>query len=216
MPELAAPVALRFDHHRAGRPVLGIGTATPRLSWQVPTAPDGYTQRRCEIEITRAGAEPEVFARDGGEQILVAWPGAPLTARESAAVRVRVAGTAAWSDWSEPAVVEAGLLAPADWTAHFVSPRDTAGSGHPAPVLSGSIELPGDVVKARLHLTAHGVYVARLNGSRVGDEQLAPGWTAYQHRLRYQTHDVAGLLRAGTNRLEILLGNGWFRGRLGL
>ncbi|WP_030441988.1 alpha-L-rhamnosidase [Actinoplanes subtropicus] len=215
MPELAAPVALRFDHHPADRPVLGIGTATPRISWQVPTAPDGYTQQRYEIEITREGAEPEVFAGQGGEQILLPWPGAPLTARVSATVRVRVADAVSRSDWSEPAVVEAGLLAPADWTARFVSPRDIAGNGAPAPILSGSIELPGGVVKARLHLTAHGVYVARLNGNRVGDERLAPGWTAYQHRLRYQTHDVAGLLQAGTNHLEILLGNGWFRGRLG-
>jgi alpha-L-rhamnosidase len=214
MPELAAPISLRFDHHPADRPVLGIGTATPRLSWQVPAAPDGYMQQRYEIEITRGGTEPEIFTRESGEQVLVAWPGAPLTAREAATVRVRVAADA-WSDWSEPAMVEAGLLAPADWTAQFVSPRDMAGVSDPAPILSGSIDLPGDVVRARLHLTAHGIYVARLNGNRVGDEQLAPGWTAYQHRLRYQTHDVAGLLRAGTNRLDILLGNGWFRGRLG-
>jgi hypothetical protein len=42
----------------------------------------------------------------------------------------------------------------------------------------------------------------------------APGWTSYHHRLRYQTYDVTPLLREGENKLEVLLGNGWFRGHL--
>ena len=54
-----------------------------------------------------------------------------------------------------------------------------------------------------------------LNGQRVGDQVLAPGWTSYHHRLRYQTYDVTSLVRSGSNELEVLLGNGWFRGRLG-
>ncbi|MFF5295919.1 alpha-L-rhamnosidase [Paractinoplanes globisporus] len=214
MPELAAPTDLRFEHHPADRPVLGIGTATPRLSWRVPAAPDDWAQARYEIEISRGGTA-QVHSAASGEQILVAWPGVPLTAREIASVRVRVGDATSWSDWSAPAIVEAGLLAATDWTASLISPREIAGLGDPAPILSGSIELPADIVKARLYATAHGLYVAHLNGERVGDEQLAPGWTAYQHRLRYRTHDVTDLVTIGTNRLEILLGNGWFRGRLG-
>ncbi|MFI5897707.1 family 78 glycoside hydrolase catalytic domain [Actinoplanes sp. NPDC051513] len=214
MPELAAPTDLRFEHHPADRPVVGIGTATPRLSWRVAAAPDDYAQARYEIEINRGG-ETEMHAAASGEQILVAWPGVPLEAREQATVRVRVGDTASWSDWSAPAVVEAGLLGAADWTARLVSPREIGAIGQAAPIVSGEIDLPGEVVKARLYATAHGLYVARINGARVGDEQLAPGWTAYQFRLRYQTHDVTDLVRTGTNRLEILLGNGWFRGRLG-
>jgi alpha-L-rhamnosidase len=233
MPELAAPSALRFEHHPAGRRVLGIGTPAPRLSWQVTTAPDDYRQARYELEITRNGTT-ETHPTASGEQILVAWPSAPLTPREIASVRVRVGNTATWSAWSAPAEVEAGLLTAEDWSARFISPREIAAlqapsptadkssatgesdfRGSPAPIVSGGIELPGPVAKARLYITAHGIYVARINGERVGDEQLAPGWTAYHHRLRYQTHDVTGLLRTGANQLDILLGNGWFRGRLG-
>ncbi|GAA0503024.1 alpha-L-rhamnosidase [Paractinoplanes deccanensis] len=212
MPDIAAPTALRFEHHPG--PVTGIGTATPRLSWQVPHAPAGYTQTRYAIEIVR-DRSAETFEAASGEQILVPWPGAPLTAREIASVRVRAGDDASWSDWSDPSTVEAGLLSAGDWTARFVSPREIGAWGDPAPVLTGVVEVPAEVVRARLYVTAHGLYIASLNGKRVGDEQLAPGWTAYQHRLRYQTHDVTELITTGANHVEVLLGNGWFRGRLG-
>ncbi|WP_236030290.1 alpha-L-rhamnosidase [Paractinoplanes lichenicola] len=221
----------------------GLGTPTPRLSWQVAQAPEGYRQTRYQLELTR-GAETEVFETESADQVLVPWPAAPLKSREAATVRVRVAGptggaargTAAdasnspaadaspsvagsdgvsWSEWSEPATVEAGLLDPADWTARFVSPREIGAFGGPAPILTGALGLSGDVVKARLYITAHGLYEATINGHRVGDEVLTPGWTAYQHRLRYQTYDVTDLVTPGENRVEINLGNGWWRGYLG-
>jgi alpha-L-rhamnosidase len=207
MPDLAAPIDIRFDHHRPG--TLGIGSATPRISWRIPAAAADYQQTAYEIEINGEAR----FAAESAEQILVAWPGAPLTAREISTVRVRVRDASDWSEWSEPATVEAGLLSPDDWSARFVSPR--TGLDEPAPLLAGTIDLPAGAVKGRLYLTAHGIYAAHLNGHRVGDEHLAPGWTAYDHRLRYQTHDVTELVAEGTNRLEILLGNGWYRGRLG-
>ncbi|HEY0619455.1 MAG TPA: family 78 glycoside hydrolase catalytic domain, partial [Kribbella sp.] len=212
---LSAPVNLRFEHRTDTGPVLGIGTGTPRLSWQVPSADADYTQSAYEIEIVRPDASPEVHAVESNEQVLVPWPGTPLAARESVGIRVRVRGGEEWSEWSTPAIVEAGLLSPDDWTAGFVSPREIGEHGSPAPVLTGVVELPSGVVSARLYATAYGVYIPSLNGRRVGDEQLAPGWTAYQQRLRYQTYDVTELVQAGENRLEFLVGNGWYRGRLG-
>ncbi|MFD0855481.1 family 78 glycoside hydrolase catalytic domain, partial [Actinomadura adrarensis] len=73
---------------------------------------------------------------------------------------------------------------------------------------------PG-LVSARLYATALGVYEAELNGERVGDQVLAPGWTSYRNRLRYQTYDVTHLIREGANCLGAMLGDGWYRGRLG-
>ncbi|MEU4606182.1 glycoside hydrolase family 78 protein [Kribbella sp. NPDC023972] len=221
MSNLAAPTALRFEHRTDTGPVLGIGTATPRLSWQVPTADAGYTQTAYEVEIADWGggarntATAQVFTVQSPDQVLVPWPGEPLRSRDAVEVRVRVRGNDDdWSAWSEPATVEAGLLSATDWTARFVSPRDNS-YGSPAPLLAGVLDLPGDIAKARLYATAYGVYLPELNGERVGDEELAPGWTAYQQRLRYQTYDVTGLVRSGENRLEFLVGNGWYRGRLG-
>ncbi len=210
MPNLAAPSSVRFEH-RTDTP-LGLGTASPRLSWQITTAPDDYAQTAYEVEIT--GTTKQSYVVESAEQVLVPWPGEPLASRERAEVRIRVRGADDWSEWSEPASVEAGLLSPDDWSARFISPRDNV-LGSPAPLLSAALDLPGDITKARLYVTAHGIYLPELNGSRVGDDELAPGWTAYQHRLRYQTYDVTELVRAGDNQLEFLVGNGWYRGRLG-
>ena len=68
---------------------------------------------------------------------------------------------------------------------------------------------------ARLYATAHGLYEAFLNGARVGDGELTPGYTEYRARLQVQTYDVTGLLRRGPNVVEVLLSDGWFRGQNG-
>ena len=81
------------------------------------------------------------------------------------------------------------------------APSELGGIGAPAPVLGASLRRARRrSPSARLYATAHGVYEAALNGRRVGDEVLAPGWTSYRNRLRYQTYDVTGLVRDGRER----------------
>jgi alpha-L-rhamnosidase len=192
--------------------VLGTGTAAPRISWQIPAADTGYAQTAYEVEITTGTTQ--AFTVQSPDQILVPWPAEPLKSRESAQVRVRVRGNEDWSEWSEPATVEAGLLTPDDWSARFVSPHENP-HGSPAPLIAGIADLPDGIAKARLYATAYGIYLPELNGKRVGTEELAPGWTAYQYRLRYQTYDVTELVQPGENKLEFLVGNAWYRGRIG-
>jgi alpha-L-rhamnosidase len=195
---------VRFEHLDHA---LGVGVARPRLSWQVRTDDPDWAQTAYEIE-----RDGDVVRVESAEQVLVPWPFEPLTSRQRATVRVRVASGGTWSAWSEPSTVEAGLLSAEDWTARFIGPATLDG---PAPILSRTVAVGREVVSARLYVTAHGVYEATLNGRRVGDAVLAPGWTAYQHRLRYQTYDVTTLLAKGENTLDVTLGNGWYRGRLG-
>jgi alpha-L-rhamnosidase len=64
-------------------------------------------------------------------------------------------------------------------------------------------------------VTAHGLYEMEINGLRVGDDALSPGWTVYGQRLRYYTYDVTDQLAEGENALGAWLGDGWYRGRIG-
>lgn len=80
------------------------------------------------------------------------------------------------------------------------------------PVFRKVFPVRGEIRKASLEITALGVYKAELNGRRIGEFILAPGWTSYQKRLQVQTYDVTGLLRPGTdNELFVTVGRGWFR-----
>ena len=71
------------------------------------------------------------------------------------------------------------------------------------------------MTSARLYVTALGLYEARLNGRRVGDGFLTPGWTDYTQRIAYQTYDVTGLLSQGDNVLGAILAHGWYAGFFG-
>lgn len=83
--------------------------------------------------------------------------------------------------------------------------------GDVCPVFRFAFMPEKPVCHARLEVTALGVYEAELNGNRVGDFILAPGWTAYQKRLQVQSYDVTSLLRGTKNELRITVGRGWFR-----
>ncbi|MCI3274237.1 glycoside hydrolase family 78 protein [Streptomyces cylindrosporus] len=210
---VTAPI---LEHHREP---LGIGESRPRLSWRTETDSPGWLQRAYRIEIT--GADGTVLTDTGrvasADSVLVAWPGAALGSRTRVGVRVRVWGEGAEpSPWSPVTRAETGLLTRTDWTARPVTP-DRAASDAPLPValLRRAFTLDRPAASARLHITAHGVYEAEINGTRVGDHVLAPGWTSYHHRLRYQTFDVTDLLREGDNAIGALLGEGWYTGRLG-
>lgn len=72
------------------------------------------------------------------------------------------------------------------------------------------------VRRARLYVTALGLYEAHLNGVRVGRDQLAPGWTDYRTRVQYQAYDVTELVRSGGNALGVYLAPGWYAGNVGM
>ena len=83
------------------------------------------------------------------------------------------------------------------------------------PLLRREFSVDRKVSRARIYATALGVYEFSLNGSRVGDHQLAPGWTDYAKRIQYQTFDVIDQLVAGDNTIGAMLGDGWYSGSVG-
>ncbi|HEX4085188.1 MAG TPA: family 78 glycoside hydrolase catalytic domain [Chthoniobacteraceae bacterium] len=83
------------------------------------------------------------------------------------------------------------------------------------PCLRKDFSLDKPIARARLYATALGLYDLHLNGQRVGDHLLAPDWTDYSKRSRYQDYDVTALVKNGANTLAGYVGNGWYSGHTG-
>ena len=83
------------------------------------------------------------------------------------------------------------------------------------PYLRKTFKVGKAIAKARLYATALGLYELHLNGKRVGNHILAPDWTDFNKRLRYQEYDVTSLINQGPNALSGLVGAGWYAGHLG-
>jgi alpha-L-rhamnosidase len=115
-----------------------------------------------------------------------------------------------------------GLLEPPDWTARWIGAPDPDAvpdvegvlGQPPAPLLRKGFRLPSSPVRARVYASALGLYELWINGTRVGNRVLTPGWTEYHRRVQYQTYDVTGMLAQGPNVIGALLGNGWYSGHV--
>ena len=98
--------------------------------------------------------------------------------------------------------------------ADFISLGENTGKNCPVFRKVFSTDKNKEVRKAVFQVTALGIYVAKINGKRVGDAVLTPGWTEYEKRLQYFTYDVTDYL-SGENTVEIGLGHGWYASRIG-
>ena len=210
---------LRTEH--ATNP-LGIDEPAPRLSWTLHAERRGTRQTAYEI---RVATHPDSFTAplwtsgrvSSAESVLRPYGGPALRPGRRYHWQVR-----AWDDrgqpspWSATAFWETGLMGAAQWRAKWIVPdvpTDTARS-NPAPMLRADFALDGEIASARAYVTAHGMYEMEINGRRVGTEVLTPGWTTYDKRLQYQAYDVTDLVRRGPNAVGVMLGDGWYRGRL--
>lgn len=111
------------------------------------------------------------------------------------------------------AAAERRRLAGRNWTGQMIAPLADAGVGTQASFVAREFTFAGDA-PAVLHISAQGLYRAFVNEERVGDDLLTPGWTCYDDRIAYQTYDIAALLKPGANRIEIWLGDGWYRSQM--
>ena len=193
--------------NRRGGSTLGIDESTPRISWIADLAGP------FELEFVWFDGSRETTTVHASR--LIEWPFRDLAPRQGGVLRVRAMD----GEWSDPTHVEAGIGS--DWRVDFASPSIRAGHDGPRPayLLRAGFDLPAEdpaeVVRARVYSTAHGVYQLELNGDAVSEDELAPGWTSYRHRLRYQTYDITPMLRTGENVIGAWLGDGWYRGHIG-
>ena len=208
------------------------------------TADDQYVLYAGGTEVARSSGQPDAWRQaavvdltehleDGASTLALAvtnsggpaaWIG-KLQVTYADGSQEEVVTDAAWRaatdgppGWEQPGFDDAGWAAALEVAPYGAGPWGTQVQlpQLPPPLLRKDFTLAGDarVRRARLYASALGLYEVRLNGRRVGDQLLTPGWTDYRQRVQYQTYDVTELVRQGPNAIGALLGEGWFAGRL--
>ncbi|MDF2587895.1 MAG: ramA1 [Anaerocolumna sp.] len=112
---------------------------------------------------------------------------------------------------SDVAFFETGKL-DEPWQGKWISPN-TKENNH--PVLRKLFHTNKKVVSARAYVAGLGLYEFYMNGEKVGNEYLSPGFHSYDFRVQYQTYDVTKYLDQGENAIGVMMGPGWFKGRIG-
>lgn len=200
---------------------LGIDIKEPRVSWRIHSDARGTMQAAYRFQVALAEDDFENPLWDTGyteseQSIHIVYNGTQIASKTRYYYRVKI-----WdnfereSEWSDTAWFETGLLSD-EWTADWITP-DPEGLDpltEPAFMLRKNFNLKEGIVSARIYATSAGLYELYLNGARVGDELLAPGWTSYNNRLQYQTYDVTAQLLDGSNAIGIMLADGWYKGNL--
>jgi len=205
---------------------LGLDTPQPRLGWQLVSDHRAEFQTAYQILAASSAAklargEADIWDSGrvvSGESVHVVYAGQPLHSSQRVWWKVRVWDAAGRpSVFSQPAWFEMALLSRDDWKAAWIQRKSAGGvseaqmfDDHPAPLFRKAFSLDKKITRARAYVSGLGYYEFRLNGEKVGDHVLDPGWTSYGKRVLYATYDVTAQLKRGRNALGIILGNGWF------
>ena len=203
---------------------LGIDVLQPRLSWQLQSERRGARQSAYQILVAPSEAHLEIDTSllwDSGkiqsdQSIHVPYSGPPLSSGQRAYWKVRAWNEVGEETESSSAWWEMGLLERTDWEAQWVGASFSGGprTTSPAPYLRKEFANQKELVTARLYATAIGLYECYLNGVRVGDALLTPGWTDFCKHIQYQVYDVTELLQQGLNAFGAVLGDGWGVGHI--
>ncbi|MBJ3786111.1 alpha-L-rhamnosidase [Devosia sediminis] len=223
------PVALRCEHHLAP---MGLNRSAPRFDWALEG--DGLDRRQSAWQIV---------VRNGGKVLWDSGkvPSAETHQIQYAGIALASDLTLGWSltVWDEndqpsdpvdAAPFRTGLMSQDDWQAQWIAryfvlpagreapsdnPYDNKWQARPADHLRRDFSASEKPVRASAYVTALGLYELYINGARVGDAVMAPGWTDYHQRVEYQSYDVTDLVDSGENTIGAMLGEGWYSGRVG-
>ena len=191
---------------------VGIGAKNPRIMWNCD---GGQKQTAYCVDAVVDGKEWSSGKVESGS--MHADFGGALESRSAVRFKIKL-----WDEngnegeWSDENTFETGLLEKTDWQAKWISGgyKVDKKTRYPVDCFKKEFDVK-NVEKARLYITACGLYEARLNGEKCGDFVLAPGAVDYRKRAQYQTYDVTSLLKEGGNALTVELGDGWYRGSSG-
>ncbi|MBC7364572.1 MAG: family 78 glycoside hydrolase catalytic domain, partial [Candidatus Aminicenantes bacterium] len=189
---------------------LGVDVPKPRFFWKNNHPQRGQKQIAYEIIVSsiptaEKGDMWETGKVNSDSSIQISYEGKALQSNHTYYWKVRV-----WdeqgrvSPWSQVARFDTGLYSPSDWKGEWIGGEN---------LLRKEFELPSTPRRARVYISGLGYYELRINGRKIGDHVLDPGWTTFSKRVLYVTYDVTRALRQGSNALAVLLGQGWYKDR---
>lgn len=215
---------------------LGLQTPAPALSWQLASTQRDVRQTAYRVLVStdkKALGQHLGNCWDSGRilagtSLQIAYAGQPLQATRTYYWQVQVwdnHGNA--SAWSAPAAWQMGLLTTQDWQgARWIAyeqlsaarvnvlpvdgKKDTYTGNNVLPLLRKQFRAKHKVRQATLFISGLGQFEAVLNGQKIGNHFLDPGWTKYDQQAQYVTFDVTSQVRQGANALGVLLGNGFY------
>ncbi|HEX8342351.1 MAG TPA: family 78 glycoside hydrolase catalytic domain [Tepidisphaeraceae bacterium] len=209
----------------------GVDVARPRLSWILASEQRGASQKAYRILVA---SSPEKLARDTGDlwdsgdtasadMSQIAYAGKELASNQIVYWKVRATDqTGKAFAWSEPATWTMGIMNEADWrNAKWIGapdanePFDPKGAKGPkakyeSVLLRRALEVKPGLKRAVVNVCGLAQYEMTLNGEKVGDAYLTPGWTAYDKTCLYDSYDVTASLKPGVNAVGLMLGNGFY------
>jgi hypothetical protein len=228
VPRGIAPARLRCEYRVDP---LGIDSAHPRLDWIVQAVnPAAHSLAQSAFQVL-AASSPDFLAHDQGDlwdsgriysdqTNQIAYSGKPLSSNEAVWWKVKVWDQAgAESAWSPVGQWTMGILRDKDWAgAEWIGapdanqPANIKGpkASYETVLLRREFNVKPGLRRALVHVCGLGQYELTLNGRKVGDDLLTPGWTMYNKTCLYNTYDITPELRAGRNAAGLFLGNGFF------
>ncbi|MEZ0542187.1 family 78 glycoside hydrolase catalytic domain [Fibrella arboris] len=215
---------------------VGVQTTKPVFSWQLASASRGTLQKAYRLLVADS---PEALSQNRGNvwdsgkivsqaSIQVSYQGKPLGSAKAYYWKVKVWDNhGAESPWSAVAAWQMGLLTNADWKgANWIGydklpdslvnvlptdgKKDVVQGGNVLPLLRKRFTVSKPVKQATLFIAGLGQFDAHLNGQKIGDHFLDPGWTKYDKQAQYVTFDLTHKLKSGENALGVMLGNGFY------
>jgi len=196
---------------------IAIDIESPRFSWLIESSDRNVYQVAFQVRVFQGKEIVWDSEKVGSDKsVFVEYGGPALSSNNCYEWQVQL-----WDNrnretgWSSRAKFCMGLLQQVDWQAKWIEISEREPTDRPVQLFRKEFLIKKGIKSARLYTSAHGMYVARINGQRIGQDHFTPGWTSYKHRLQYQVYDVLSVLEMGANGIGIEVGNGWYRSNLG-
>lgn len=203
---------------------LGIDIRNPRLSWQIESENRGTRQTAFQVLVATNETSLENgtdILWDSGriesdQSIYFPYDGPPLGSGQRVYWKIHIWDEGGREAESPIAWWEMGLLDQSEWESEWIGAPFLGGpmTSSPAPYLRKDFSIKKQISSARLYATSIGLYECHVNGERIGDAILTPGWTDYNKRIQYQVYDVTKQLQTGANTIGAILGDGWGVGHI--